>query len=352
MHNNRGIALLITISVTAILVTVALEYNRRARFAVISTAAMRNRMTMSYMASSGIQAAMAMLVKDKNDTNTDSLMDDWADPEKMAEVLEAIPFESGEITVTITDELGKIQVNALVNFPESRQFNEAQRQLWDRLLMHIGDEEKMQEDNAPPAIINSLKDWLDSGDDDAVTGLSGAESSYYEDLEPAYTPRNGPIPDLNELLLIKGITPELFHGSEERPGLAPYLTTHGMIPGAGTSFSYPGKININTAALPVLVAILPLESQDVAQVLHDFRQEMAAGEDVTDISDGTWYKEIPGLSDVKLNTNLITTSSDVFRITSSATNNSFKLTVTAVVQRVKNAKTGKWTCEILSRQLV
>jgi general secretion pathway protein K len=351
MHNNRGIALLITISVTAILVTVALEYNRRARFAVISTAAMRNRMTMSYMASSGIQAAMAMLVKDKNDNNTDSLMDDWADPEKIAEVLEAIPFESGEITVTITDELGKIQVNALVNFPESRQFNEAQRQLWDRLLMHIGDEEKMQEDNAPPAIINSLKDWLDSDDDDAVTGLSGAESSYYEDLEPAYTPRNGPIPDLNELLLIKGITPELFHGGEERPGLAPYLTTHGMIPGAGTSFSYPGKININTAALPVLVAILPLESQDVAQVLNDFRQEMADGKDVTDISDSTWYKEIPGLSDVKLNTNLITTSSDVFRITSSATNNSVKLTVTVVVQRIKNSKTGKWTCKILSRQL-
>jgi len=331
-------------------VAVALEYNRRARFAVISTAATRNRMTMSYMASSGIQAAMAMLVKDKDDNNTDSFMDDWADPEKIAEVLEAIPFESGEISVTITDELSKIQINALVNFPESRQFNEAQRQLWDRLLMHIGDEENMQEDSEPLAIINSLKDWLDSGDDDAVSGLSGAESSYYEDLEPAYSPRNGPIPDLNELLLIKGITPELFHGTEEQPGLAPYLTTHGMIPGAGTSFRYPGKINISTAELPVLVAILPLESEDIAQVINDFRQEMADGKDVTDILDGTWYKEIPGLSDIKLNTNLITTSSDVFQVTSTATNNSISLTVTAVVQRVKNAKTGKWTCTILSWQ--
>ena len=85
LNNNSGIALLITISVTTILVAVALEYNRRARFAVISAAAIRNRMTMSYMASSGIQAAMAMLVKDKDDNNTDSLMDDWADPEKIAE---------------------------------------------------------------------------------------------------------------------------------------------------------------------------------------------------------------------------------------------------------------------------
>ncbi|MGD8444367.1 MAG: hypothetical protein PVI94_12795, partial [Desulfobacterales bacterium] len=42
IKNNRGIALLITISVTTILVAAALEYNRRARFAVISTAATRD----------------------------------------------------------------------------------------------------------------------------------------------------------------------------------------------------------------------------------------------------------------------------------------------------------------------
>jgi hypothetical protein len=35
LTNNRGIALLITISVTTILVAAALEYNRRARFEVI-----------------------------------------------------------------------------------------------------------------------------------------------------------------------------------------------------------------------------------------------------------------------------------------------------------------------------
>ena len=352
LKNNRGIALLITISVTTILVAVALEYNRRARFAVISTAAMRNRITLSYMASSGIQTAMAILVKDKADNNTDSILDDWADPEKITAVLDAIPFENGEISVTIADEAGKIQVNALVNFPESRQFNESQRQLWDRFLMHSGDEDNMQGDSEPSAIINSLKDWLDSGDDDAITGLSGAEADYYEDLEPAYTPRNGPIPDINELLLIKGITPELFYGTDEKPGIAPYLTTYGMAPGAGTTFSYPGKININTAELPVLMAIVPLESQDIVQALYDFRQEMANGKDVTDILSGTWYKEIPGLSDIRLDPNLITMSSDIFRIISSATMNGAKLTVTAVVQRAANTKSGKWACNILSWQIM
>ncbi len=48
-------------------------------------------------------------------------------------------------------------------------------------------------------IINSLKDWLDSGDDDAITGLSGAESDYYEGLEPPYSCKNGPMDNLGEV---------------------------------------------------------------------------------------------------------------------------------------------------------
>jgi len=75
-RNKRGIALLITISVTTILVAAALEYNRRARFAVISTAAARDRLTLSYMASSGVQIAMALLIKDKLESNFDSLAED------------------------------------------------------------------------------------------------------------------------------------------------------------------------------------------------------------------------------------------------------------------------------------
>lgn len=44
----------------------------------------------------------------------------------------------------------------------------------------------------------------------------------------------------------------------------------------------------------------------------------------------------------------VTTASDIFRITSEAKVNDSVLTATAVVQRLKNAKTGKWSCKILS----
>ena len=345
---NRGIALLITISITTILVAAVLEYNRRARFAVISTATARDRLTLSYMASSGVYIAMALLVKDKSESNFDSLQEDWANPEKIDELLQEIPFEAGKLSVTITDELSKIQVNALVKFPDSRQFNESQVMLWDRFLRYIRSEEELKDDSDPVAIVNSVKDWLDSGDDEATTGLSGAESSYYEDLDPPYAARNGPIQDLNELLLIKGITPQIYNDSEEAPGMASFMTVHGLTMGAGTTFNWTGRININTADVPVLAALLGLENQELAQAIFDFRQEAAADKDSNDFSNPEWYKEITGLGDFAMNTNLVTTSSDVFRIKSEASINETKTAVITVVQRVQSPESRKWTCKILN----
>ncbi len=347
---NRGIALLITISVTTILVAAALEYNRRARFAIISTAAVRDHLTMSNMADSGVYAAMALLVKDRSESDFDSLQEDWANPEKIDEILQEISFEKGKLSVTITDELSKIQVNALVLYPESRGFNQSQIMLWDRFLRYIGSEEQLKDDSDPVAIVNSVKDWLDSGDDDATSGLSGAEANYYEDLDPPYAVRNGPIPDLNELLLIKGITPVLYYGKGETPGLSHHMTVHGMTLGAGTTFNWPGRININTADLPVLAALLGIENEEMAQSLFDFRQEIVAGKDVHDFSSTKWYKNIPGFGDIAIDPKLISVSSDVFRIESEATTSNIKTSVIAVVQRVQSPQSGKWTCKVLSWQ--
>jgi general secretion pathway protein K len=349
INNNRGIALLLVISVTTILVATALEYNRRARFNVLSTAADRDRLKLSQMASSGIHAAMALLAKDRAESNIDSLQEDWANPEKINELLSDIPFDDGEITVSITDEMGRIQINALVLFPDSRTFNESQRQILERYLNFLNDAtEETAEDSQPSAIVNSLKDWLDSGDDDAIAGLSGAESAYYQDLDPPYTSRNGPIEDLHDLLLVKGITPDIFYGNAEKPGLVDMLTVYGLRPGAGTQFSFSGKININTAELPVLVALLPSENLELATTLYDLRQQAVTEKDAPNLMDPAWFQNIAGFGGLNLDSNLLTTASDIFRIVSEAKVNDSKLIATAVVERQKNEKSGKWTCKILS----
>ncbi|MEE8541304.1 MAG: hypothetical protein V3S66_06550, partial [Desulfobacterales bacterium] len=68
LKNNRGVALLITVTIITLLITVILELNRKVRSAVVSAGMTRDQITLEQMASSGIQAAMALLVKDKMST--------------------------------------------------------------------------------------------------------------------------------------------------------------------------------------------------------------------------------------------------------------------------------------------
>ena len=75
---------------------------------------------------------------------------------------------------------------------------------------------------------------------------------------------------------------------------------------------------------------------------------MAAEKDVHDFSDPKWYKNITGLSDAGIDSRMITVSSDVFRIQSTASLNDIQSSVIAVVQRVQNPESGKWSCKVLN----
>jgi general secretion pathway protein K len=345
--NNRGIALLVTLAVITVLIVATLEMNRHTRSALFSAATTRDRMTLSQMASSGIHAAKAILIMDKNNSNSDSLQEDWADAEKISEILADLPFDDGQITLTISDELGKIQINSLVQFPEGHEFNPTQRMLWDQFLNLLITQNELFKDIEPETIINSVKDWLDSKDDDAITGLNGAESDYYQDLDPPYACRNGPFTHIDELALVKGISRELYQGTGEWLGVSSYLTIHGIIEKKAHSFTFDGKININTAQLPVLAAILPLGSEDLAQAIYDYRQETSDSVYIHDLSSATWHKQVPGLSNIDIDPGLITTSSDVFQIESGAMLHEMKMTITAIVKRERDKKTGKWVCKVL-----
>ena len=353
--NDRGMALLITLTIITLLITGALELNRRVRAAVVSTAVMRDRLTLSQMAATGIHAAMAMLVKDKLETNNDSIQEDWAAPEKIAEVLADFPYDRGKVGFTIEDELSKIQINALVDFPKGRHYNESQKIMWDRFIRLLLSQNEDLTDVEATGIVNSIKDWLDSGDDDATTGLNGAEAEYYQGLDPPYKPGNGPFTHIDELMLVKGITPELFQGAEARlPGAEKFLTVLGMTraprPIERQNFTFEGKININTADLPVLMAMMPSENPEYAQAIYDYRNEKADGEFVNDLTSGTWYKNVPEIpSDFTIDPKLITTASDFFRIRSTAELQETKMTLTVVVHR-QQGKKGKWTCRVLSWQ--
>jgi len=347
LKNSRGIALLVTLSIVTVLIAASLEMNKKMRSALFSAATTRDRMTLLHMASSGVNLAAVMLVKDKKNSSSDSLQEDWADSEKINEILNDIPFEDGNIVLTINDELGKIQLNSLVQFPEGHRFNESQRAMWERFLNLLINKNEALEDMEPMTIINSIKDWLDSGDDDAITGLNGAESDYYQDLDPSYTCKNGPFTHIGELVLVRGVTPEIFQGAGGSQGLSDYITVFGMTESQNNSFTYEGRVNINTADLPTLVAMLPSGSEDLAQAIYEYRMETSESLYIHDLSSPAWYKNVPGVGDAIIDPNLITTSSDFFRIESTAKLKTMKVKITAVVKRENNAKTGQWECNIL-----
>ncbi|MGB9498425.1 MAG: general secretion pathway protein GspK [Dissulfuribacterales bacterium] len=351
--NNRGIALIITLTVITILVAVTFELNRQIQAAATDSSIVRDRLTVSHMIKSGINIAESILIADKNESEIDSLQEDWANPEKIDAYLSNLIFDEGNILLDISDELGRIQVNSLVAFPKGRDFNAPQKDFWYRfvgliLLQQQDNEAFMEEIVEPGAIINSVKDWLDSGDNDAITGLNGAEKEYYQDQEPSYLCRNGPFRYIEELTRVKGITPELFYSADQQLlGISRYVTVQG-ISQLNDKFTYDGKININTADLPVIAALLPAGQDFLAPEIYDYRIESADGRFLHDLNSPTWYKDVPGCSDVEIKGALLTTSSDVFRIECSAVLHDIHMTSTVIVKREKDSKSGKWFCKVLN----
>ena len=347
LSNRRGVAILVAIGVVAVLLTAGLALNRRIRSSVTGAVQAKNQLVLSEMAASGVHAAMVMLLNDRKENDTDTLQEDWANPEKVAEMVGLVPFEEGNVEVKIIDERGKIQVNALVKFPEGQQFSASQRFLWERLLDRVFSFFEEAPDSDPNMIINSLKDWLDSGDDEAITGLSGAESDYYETLEPPYSCKNGPFDHLGEVALVQGVTPEIFSGAGGAAGLSSILTVHGASAIGDGKYTFDGKINISTADVAVLSALLPPENADLAEALADYRVAKADETYTNPINHAQWYKNVPGAGGITITPELITVSSDLFRIVSTVTRYARTTTVNVVVQREKEPDSGRWICKTL-----
>ncbi len=66
--------------------------------------------------------------------------------------------------------------------------------------------------NMLPEIAGAIVDWLDPDENEYPTG--GAENAYYTGGQTPYRCKNGPIHSVEELLLVKGVTPDLLFGSD------------------------------------------------------------------------------------------------------------------------------------------
>lgn len=119
-------------------------------------------------------------------------------------ILSSVSSPGTETTLRygLEDESAKLNLNALLTL----QTEEADQRA--RLMGVPGMSEE---------IADSILDWLD--DDDEPREF-GAEASYYSGMAPPYAPKNGALTTLEELLLIRGVTPQhLFGLDTNRNGL-------------------------------------------------------------------------------------------------------------------------------------
>jgi general secretion pathway protein K len=308
VRDNKGIALILTILIVSLVVALTLQFNTSMRSNLYAAANLSDGVKLGCIARSGINGALAMLHVDASSGTVDTLREDWAHIREFSEASVSF-FEEGYFLVDIMDLSGRIQVNHLVK--EGGGYNEAQK---DILLRFLSFPEFGLDAEEAENIVDAIKDWID--EDNEVTRF-GAEDAYYQTLEQPYACKNGSFEFLEELLLVRGMTKELFYGTEEHPGISSYVSAYGE-----------GTININTADPLVLRALSDRINEELADEMVVYRMD----ED-NDLSDVNWYKGVPGMADVTISADLITTSSTHFEIISEGIKDTLRRQITGIVER-------------------
>jgi hypothetical protein len=64
-----------------------------------------------------------------------------------------------------------------------------------------------------------------------------------------------------------------------------------------------------------------------------------------------WYQDVPGAAGLELSADLVTLSSNIFRIQATAAHDGFERAVTAVVERRMATDGQGWACRILAWEM-
>jgi general secretion pathway protein K len=264
-HSERGVALIVVMVAVFVLTMLAgaLAYSMKVETKLALNA--NNQADLEWIGRSGVEYARWVLGETMK-CPYDSLNQKWAGGPggacdtngALADIsLDNVPVgTSGSFSIKITDLERKVNVNV------------ADQPMLDQVMRIVGSDA-----NTGPAIVDGILDWVDRDDNPHV---NGAESDYYQGLTPPYTAKNGPIDDLSELLLIKGVAedPEIY--SSEYANYQRYdrsgneIQPHNYAVHLVDVFTpiSTGRININTAGATVLQAIPGVDEAIAQQIIR------------------------------------------------------------------------------------
>jgi general secretion pathway protein K len=262
-----GFILVVVLGIILMLSVLLLSFNGTCRANLRSADTFESSAQALNTAKAGLNIAIAAIRDDNDVTSIADSSDDLA-------AKYTFDIDDTHCSVTITEENGRLNINTLKG--SQGTLNRPAVDLFLRLIDTL---------NKPHStslisygIVPAIIDWIDL--DGEITSLPfinqtnlGAESDYYTALAPPYDCGNGPLNILEELLLIKGVTPDVFNR------LRNVLTVYG-----------DGKININTAPEQVILSLSENMDQAVARVLIE-RRKFEPFETIEEI------KALPGITD-------------------------------------------------------
>src|SRR5512145_1718052 len=208
LPGEKGIALIIVLWIMMLLIVMTLAFSVMVRTEVFSTIAFKEQMENKYLAEAGLQKAMMEIIY-RSANKYQPVYNDERDISPVDGTFRDGRLDDGYYRFAMTDESGKINVNLLTD---------ASGIILNNLLVNLGAEK-----NQADTIVDSILDWKD-GDD--LHRLHGAENDYYLSLNNPYRAKDAYFDNLEELLLVKGMTRDILYGTDEKKSLIQYLTVY------------------------------------------------------------------------------------------------------------------------------
>ena len=241
--DSRGIALIMVLWVLAVLMVIVLSFSYLSRTESLAAVAFKQGVEKKFLAEAGIERAVMEIIYRRMNPNVQTDVE-GVETWRVDGAPYTVTTGDDHYTVSITDESGKINLNTL---------NDTSVIILKNLLINMG-----VEGTQADTIADSVLDWKDPDD---LVRLNGAESDYYMSLTNPYKAKNANFDTLEELLLVKGMTPEILYGDGTKKGIINFLTVN----------SNSAQINVDSAPKEVLMAI-PGITADIVAAIMDARE--------------------------------------------------------------------------------
>lgn len=244
-RRERGVALIIVLWVFMVLGVLALDFGRYVRDDAMAAVNFAEETQGYYVALAGMNRTLFAYGHDEPDNVHSN------DPENIGlddlrietdNQWHAQTFADGHYEVRLTDESGLIPINAgNINNPENARFLETVLRNVVRYLVQGGNRTTgldVQDTRQIDTLVDSILDWRDRGSE---VRANGAERDCPLERGRPYHAPNRAFLTREELLEVCGMTPALFYGNADVPGLRDVVSV------------WASSLKINPRRAPALV---------------------------------------------------------------------------------------------------